>query len=200
MWNFTKNIVRNIKTGGQVEEQAITRLYQSDIRQKIIRYLMSKGAHQEDAEDIFQEGILAFRVNVKKGVYKGKGNIEAYLKKICWYQWLTLVNKQQAEQAKKDQLIVKMKSHILMPIDPMIREIPDQQQANIKALFSQVGKQCKKMIILKAHQYKNEEIMEELGLTTLKSTKTQLYKCRERLKKFLKANPALLGYLDLFIS
>ena len=70
------------------ERQALDYLYSQSFNQ-IKQFVTQNNGSEQDAEDIFQEGLLALWKNIKTGKYENQKNVKlsTYLFQVCKFRW-----------------------------------------------------------------------------------------------------------------
>jgi len=133
---------------------------------------------QEDAIDIFQEGVLCLWTNISQGKYILKDNtkISTYLFTICRNLWISRLRKN--------------KKIVLLQLDA--ERIPEEESADhehyyqrIKSLeqsFGKLDEACRK--ILQLFYYKKASLKEIAALTqtTVGTAKNSKYRCMQKLR------------------
>ncbi len=139
----------------------------------MIRYLVVKNSGTEDdAADVFQEGLLALHDTVRKPGFKLSASLKTFLYSICRNIWL-----KKLRTRGRDKLIDFEK-----PIQlPEVESEPDPTERQLVILhqcLAQIGEACK--AILERYYYLDqsmEEIAQALGYSNADTVKTQKYKC-----------------------
>jgi len=171
------------------EEQLMSGLAEQSPR--VIDYLYKKagpmavkmiaryGGNHADAEDIFQESILAAYVNIKKGKYQPseQAKLTTYILQICKFKWLD-----QLKSAYRKNTEYQVPDTDIEDLDPDELE----QEARIQQLYKlieQLGEQCKSILqLFYWKKFSVEKIAESMGLEPA-SAKNQKYRCMKRLKE-----------------
>ena len=158
--------------------------YFKAIRSFVLRY----GGTQEDARDIFQDGIIIIYEQAKNNGLQIENTFMTYLFTVCKYQWMktlrerdkkyfeTVENNREVEQvfhkenaAKLDELIEKEKRVKLYTRN-----------------FQKLSESCQKILRLVARGYSVDELTEELGYKSKIFTYKKRRTCKERLIDLIK--------------
>jgi RNA polymerase sigma factor (sigma-70 family) len=149
----------------------------------MIRYLVVKNSgSDEDAADVFQEGLMALYEAVRKPNFQLTASLKTFLYSICRNLWLKRL------RAKGRDKLVDFEKPIQLPeveIDP---DPTESQLRILRRCLDQIGESCR--ALLERYYYLNqsmEEIATQLGYSNADTAKTQKYKCLQRLKKLAEA-------------
>lgn len=149
------------------------------VRQQVQQY----GGSEDDAKDIFQEGVIALWNNIRAGTYQLRENVKmsTYLIQICKLRWMDRMKKasHRYEIRKEDYVEPAAEAEVLA--DWIDRE--DQQQ--FQQQFAQLGERCQDL--LKRFYFLKESLQDiarvmGIGEATAKNEK---YRCMQRLKKIV---------------
>ena len=165
-----------------VNNDAIRYLYRQ-FYPMALKFVKQNKGNAEDANDVFQESLIAFYENVKGNKFRGDSTIKTYLYSTIRNNWFTKLKKTKTQ----------------IDIDKVISSIEDTNRnsetelINILAkLLEKLGSSCKK--ILTYYYYENfsmKDIKEKMDFSTEQSAKTQKYKCMQKLLKILEDEPKL---------
>lgn len=160
------------------EDAAINYLY-DEVGPKVKQYIMSVGGNEEEANDIFQEGIVSAFVNIKSGKYQVSENAKftTYLIQICKYKWYDTLKS--AHKSKRGGEIIDI------PDDSNIVEAMEtsEKYSLLHTLIQSLGDQCQE--ILKRFYWEKEsidEISKALKMVPA-SVKNGKYRCMQKLKE-----------------
>ena len=134
--------------------------------------------NQQDAEDIFQEGLIIFYQKVELSDFVLTSSVQTYLVAIC----KNLMREKQRKQARFSS------SEINFEIEES--EYDEAQESKfllIEETLKKLGEKC--MQILQLYYFDKRsmnEIATKLEYTSVNSAKNQKYKCLERARKMVK--------------
>lgn len=160
--------------------QAFEYLYQQvfpTVRQQIQAF----GGSEDDARDMFQEGVLALWKNAREGRFTPHHatKLSTYLVEICKRRWM--------DQRKKASTRYEQQSDALPEApdeyDILAHWIDREEQADFRRRFGQLGERCQQ--ILSRFYYEKQPMSQiaqafQIGEATAKNEK---YRCMQRLKK-----------------
>lgn len=162
----------------QQEDVVINFLY-DEIGPKVKQFIISKGGSSEEANDIFQEGIVSAFVNIKSGKYKISESTKftTYLIQICKYKWYDTLKS--AHKSKRGSEMIDI------PDDANIIEAMEvsEKYGILHQLIDALGDQCKE--ILRRFYWQKEsidEISKALKMVPA-SVKNGKYRCMQKLKE-----------------
>jgi len=173
--------------GSKAERNKALRQLYVDNRDRICLYIKSNSGSDAAAKDVFQESIIAFYENVRDGKFRGESAVNTYLYSIAKFKWLN--------QLKKDKVRVGHHNEIGKDgyeNDALTHLIDKQRQEYIFGVLSELGAQCKELLI--ANFYYSQSMKELVASGTYSSeqiVRNKKYKCLKRLKELIKQQPLL---------
>jgi|SRR5450432_255558 len=167
-------------------EQAIWQLYQ-DHGEITRSFIKGKGGTEQDADDIFQETIVAFIDSVQKGKYRQESGIRTFLISIAKNFWYNEIRKRQRAQ-NRENLFELERDPEEAAISEVIQDREMKHQLN--KLLQELGDSCRK--ILELFYYENlsmKEIVSQMPYENEQVVRNKKYKCLQQLTDKLKQNP-----------
>ena len=81
-----EEIVKGVR---QNDSRILNHLYRK-LAPQVKAYIFQNGGSEQDAEDILQDGIIAFYTNVNNGSYtlQPGAKVTTYINQICRFRWL----------------------------------------------------------------------------------------------------------------
>ena len=142
---------------------------------KIKSYILQNSGTPEDANDIFQESLIALYDNVLLQKFRAESSIETYLFAICRNKWLSFLTKQ-----KKGKEIVSSTVSQLETV-----EIDEVLFAEV---LDKISTDCKELLIgFYFHGYSMSVLKEKLNLGSEQTTRNKKYLCMKKLTEVVKA-------------
>jgi RNA polymerase sigma factor (sigma-70 family) len=189
------DLIQSIRKGGIDLEVAMRHFYEEGTyQQAFIHWLGKKGSQQEDAKDIFQDGLSHLMVNIREGKFQGKSSLKTYLFRICANLWNT--------KFKRSQKLAEIKSDLPLSeetaVSPEEMMLYKEQEILLSAVLSQIGKSCKKVLGLWSLSYSMNEIAQQMGYKSEGMARKKKYECFKKLMILLKDRPALMDQLNQF--
>jgi len=160
----------------------------------LIRFLVTEnGGLDEDAEDIFQDGIIILYSKISLNQLLLTSSFKTYMYSVCRNLWLQKLNKRKAIFDK------------LTDVEDFI-DLPDEalQEANIRETemhriiqihFLSLPEDCQKVLKLFIKNIPLREIAGIMGFKTENYAKTRKYLCKQELKKRIADDPRSQKFL-----
>ncbi|MDF1699323.1 MAG: sigma-70 family RNA polymerase sigma factor [Saprospiraceae bacterium] len=170
----------------QQEDAVINYLY-DEIGPKVKQYIISKGGSAEEANDIFQEGIVSAFINIKSGKYQRSDTTKftTYLTQICKYKWYDTLKSAHKSKGGGEMIDVPDDANIVEAMEL------SERYSILHELIDQLGGQCKE--ILQRFYWQKEsidEISKALKMVPA-SVKNGKYRCMQKLKESAQNNEHL---------
>ncbi len=168
--------------------KAIKFLYSAHFESLSVHILQNQGSRQ-DAEDIFQEVIVAFIELVQRNKFRGDSSIKTFLFSINKNMWLN-------ELKRRNRLAVR-ETKFEMAREPADAGSGDyitgrEAQQQVLTVMDKLGDVCKKILL--AFYYENlsmKEIVQTMNYENEQVLRNKKHKCLKNLEQLLTANPAL---------
>jgi len=178
-----KALIDAIRGSYEEREAAMRHIFKNLAwRDLVYNYLKQRDGAQ-DADDVFQQAIVAFDRNIRMGRYEGNSRLKTYFLSIAKRIWWKML------RARKPQLEFKPEYEESTTESIEIQLIQREQKLYIAKVLSLLGDRCKKVLQLYQLDYSMEEIAKALVLSNANMAKKQAYRCRNKMKQFLENNP-----------
>lgn len=158
------------------------------MRPQIRSFIYHNGGSEQDAEDILQDGIIAFYSNVHDGKFELQSNVKitTYINQICRFRWL------ENRKSARTRTSVKMEeSHENLQIEnPTYFEEMEslEKTRKVESMFKKLGEKCKKLLLLFYYEKKKmSEINEIMGFSG-NTSKNEKYRCMKKLRTLYAPN------------
>lgn len=148
----------------------------------IMKFLVNEnGGSDEDAEDIFQDGIIIIYNKISSNQLVLTSSFKTFMYSVCRNLWLQKLNKRKAIFDK----LSDVEEYIDLAADTIsdagARDI--ELHRIIQTHFLALADDCQKVLRLFAKNIPLRDIASLLGYKTEKYAKTKKYLCKEELKK-----------------
>lgn len=147
--------------------------------------MMSKGASENDALDIYQDATIVLYEKIRDTEFKLTSSIQTYLNSICYYQLLArgkssynkkIVLKEEVDETVQDWFAEN---------DEIAQEKINKIRSALEDLKSKGDKCYERLNLFYYEKLKNEEIANRLGLQDAATVKNLINRCRNILKTML---------------
>lgn len=179
-----QEIIAAIKEGGRAEDQVIGYMIKKDFG-RIAQLIESRSGSTADAEDIFQEGLAALMLNIKKDRFKGESSVHTYLYAICKGMWYKKFKRYVREKDYKSSLIIDDREETTPEIDLMDNE----QKSLLNEIFDQLKAKCKEVLYYWGQGYAMTEIAEMLEFSGSQVAMNKKNKCLKELRGLMDHDP-----------
>ena len=161
----------------------------------VIKYLvMRNSGNEEDAEDIFQDGLVIIFKKIRARELELTSSFRTYLYSICRNLWLTKL-KQQSRYIREFSDIEEFKE-VVYGKDQQHDEAEQEKYRLYQTHFHTLGDDCKKLLLLFMKKMPLREIASEMGYKTENYAKTRKYLCKEELKRRIINDPKCQIFLS----
>jgi RNA polymerase sigma factor (sigma-70 family) len=176
---------------GGKDKEVIPLLYKKVLPQ-VKSYVTKNNGNVDDAFDIFHDALMLFYEQVIDGVFDPKYNVYGYLYKISVYRWIN--------KAKRDRNLVlkdEMPEALAEEVVYGNEQKPSMEHGNLlEKMFSTLGDKCVELLNYTIYSdMLMEDVAIRMGYPSVEAVRMQHMRCKQKLVKELKDNPALLEKL-----
>lgn len=177
-----------LQKSAALTDEIVTYLYQE--HQKSIDWMvMNNSGTKEQANDLFQEVILAFLDNVwhykfelREGV-----KVKTYLYEIARMMWLKQIRKDTNRFNRERKFADGQNRFLSSGMNPELDLLNAEQFEQAKKVFHRLDDFCQQILTaFYGEQMTMQEIADTFGLGTAANAKTRKYRCMEQLKKLVR--------------
>ncbi len=181
------DLIESLKTD-RTTDQAIRSLYR-DHYESLSWYVMNNNGSEQDAEDIFQEVMIAFVDLVRKNKFRGESSIKTFLYSMNRHYWLNELKRRGRAMARE----VKYEKMQDRPVeDPGTLVAGRESGKEIMALVDQLGESCKKILLMfYFEELSMREILDQMHYENEQVVRNKKYKCMKQLEKIINSDPPL---------
>ncbi|MDO9256408.1 MAG: sigma-70 family RNA polymerase sigma factor [Bacteroidales bacterium] len=154
----------------------------------VIKFLVTEnGGADEDAEDIFQDGIIILYNKISLNQLVLSSSFKTYMYSICRNLWLQKLSKRKAIYDK----LTDVEEFIDLPKDMLQEASIEEAEMHriIQIHFLSLPEDCQKVLKLFIKNIPLREIAGIMGFKTENYAKTRKYLCKEDLKKRIADDP-----------
>ena len=155
-------------------------------QKSITRMVIRHNGDEADADDLFQEVIVAFLHNVWTGKYQpGSAKVTTYLYSIAQTMWLKELGRRSARATRTDRY---GRDQYALPDtpDPEQELMNDEEVQSARAIFNRLSDTCQQ--ILTAFYFDKmtmKQIADQFDLGTEDNAKTKKYRCVLALRRLM---------------
>ena len=181
-----KAVVESILKGNSREMLGTMELLYEHHFSLIKQYVLNNRGSEKEAEDLFQEALIVFFLNVKKGSFQAESSIRTYLFAIAKRLWL-----KQLQKAKAHMDVVELESSISIEQDLKLLD----RHLSIKSFLDKLDVNCRSVLIdFYYHKSPIRVLVNKYGLGSEGAMKNKKYRCLQKLIKMVKDRN--LGHSD----
>ncbi|HWB91711.1 MAG TPA: sigma-70 family RNA polymerase sigma factor [Puia sp.] len=175
-------------SAGRDLNDAIRYLYRQ-YSQATSSFIIQLGGSEQDADDIFQETVVAFIEVVQKGKYRMEASVKTFLNSIARNYWFNEIKKRDRSDLR-DRRFEMSRDKDEADVSHYISEMERKRQ--LRDLVDQLGESCRKVLLL--FYYENlsfKEMVDHLPYDNEQVVRNKKYKCLQALTGLIKDNPAI---------
>ena len=188
-------IIRNL-ANDQESSATIRHLYCENF-DLLSRYVQNNSGSEQDAEDIFQEVMVAFIQLLKAGRFRGESSIRTFLFSLNKNIWLNEL-KRRGRASKREEKYEKNMNREVQTAD-IAMEL-QQTRSELLNTLEALGENCKKILLLFYYENKSmKEMVGELPYENEQVVRNKKSKCLKKLAELVKGNPLLYDQLKNFV-
>ena len=180
-------LVDNLRTGQRMDE-TIKAIYRGHF-DSLGWYVMNNSGSRQDAEDIFQEVIVAFIDLVQKDKFRGESTVKTFLFSLNRFTWLNEL-KRRGRALAREEKYERGQEKVELDTSAIIAD--REGKAEVVRLVGELGETCRKILLL--FYYENlsmKEILETMHYENEQVVRNKKYKCLKQLEKMLQEKPHL---------
>ncbi|MFT3933788.1 MAG: sigma-70 family RNA polymerase sigma factor [Chitinophagaceae bacterium] len=167
--------------------QFMYRQYASQLSSFLIKY----GASEQEAQDVFQETVVAFIDIVKKDKYRPDAKISTFITAIAKNIWLNEAKKKERSSFREKQF-EKGRDQVEEDVSHFIGEREMKQE--MRNLVQQLDEPCRKILLLFYYEgLSMKEIVEHLPYENEQVVRNKKSKCLQHFTGMVKAHPLMAG-------
>jgi len=156
-------------------------------------FVIHHNGTKEDAQDIFQEVIVAFINMVKQQTFRGESSIKTFLFALNRNLWFNeLKRRGRAERREKN-------FSSLTPVnEEAINRTLENREAHQQLLkvMEALGESCKKILVLYYYEdYSMKDLLTQLDYENEQVVRNKKYKCLKKLEEMIQAQKNLFHQL-----
>ena len=165
------------------DERALSRLYRQHWPM-VSHFILQNSGSDDDAQDVYQEGVMVFYEKVRDGSLELSCQIKTYLYAVCRRIWLKrLTNKSRFGVRLLDEEDYQALPQTGAEDDLQAAEEQERRFELMNQALQRLGEPCRSLLEgFYLHDKSMQELTDDFGYTNADNAKTQTYKCLLRLK------------------
>lgn len=177
-------------------EEALSFLYREHF-DFLSRYIVNNSGSEQDAEDVFQEVMVAFINLVQAGKFRGEASIKTFLFSLNKNIWLNEL-KRRGRASAREERYEKQHEQREMTVD-LAMEL-QQTRAELMNTLEALGENCKKILLLFYFENQSmKEIADQLPYENEQVIRNKKSKCLKKLGELVTGNKTLYQQLKHFL-
>lgn len=179
-----ESLIKTLRSKNDQEvNEAFKHLFR-DYFPSIKNYITANNGTIDDAEDIFQDGLIVLYKKVRNENFELTSALKTYVYSICKYIWFNRVRK------KKEVELEEGADFLLPDEDQLTILIKTEAGELIADLFGELGEECKNLLILFYYKRKKmKEIAQQLQLVSEQVAKNRKSRCLKKLREKVMESP-----------
>ena len=178
-------------------DQAILYIYQN-YSETVSSFITNNGGSEQDADDTFQETVVAFIDIVQKGKYRAEASIKTFLVSIARNIWYNQIKKKERSGHREKVYEVSRGTDET----DVSHYISDREvKKEFRELLDKLGESCRKILTL--FYYENlpmKDIVQHLHYENEQVVRNKKYKCLQQLTEMIKSNPLIATQINEIIK
>ncbi len=185
-------VISAIRDGQPDLEKVMHYLYNgSDWKPTIFYFVAQNGGTDEDAEDVFQEGIRRMFFNIKNKEFEKRSALKTYLYVICRNVWISQLRKKNKWRDVR-KMLEAGKNSVKSPHQLLEHKEMKEQVEQITSVLTEV---CRKVLKLWTLGYSMKEIAQKVGYKNDGVAKKKKRLCLQKLMQEVQDHPELMKAL-----
>ncbi|HTL07015.1 MAG TPA: sigma-70 family RNA polymerase sigma factor [Chitinophagaceae bacterium] len=174
------------------EEQHLNKpilfLYNQYLHQ-ISSFLINYGASEQEAQDVFQETVVAFIDIIKRDRYKPEAKLATFLTAVAKNIWFNEVKKKERSQFREKEF-EKGRAQVEADISQLMGE--REMKTALRNLLLQLDERCRKILTLFYYEEMSmKEILQHLPYENEQVVRNKKSKCLQHLTGLVKNHPLM---------
>jgi len=157
-------------------------------------FLISYGASEQDADDVFQETVIAFINIVQNDKFRMEASIKTFLVSVARNIW----RNEQKKRLRTDFREQRFESGSPQSEDGINEWINEsEKKKQLRDLVDKLGEPCRKLLMLFYYEGLSiKEMLNYLPYENEQVVRNKKYKCLQQLTEIMKNHPLIAGQLN----
>lgn len=150
----------------------------------VVQFVVQRGGSREDAEEVFQDAVIAFDQNVQRQSFEGRSKVMSYFYEIAKRNWFKRFRSMRPEAP------VMFQDFGLTEPPPATDEVAEERMQVYDHGWANLSARCRQLLTAKYHEDMTmKEIAVACDLSSDKMAKRYVDRCRDYMLKRMKKHP-----------
>lgn len=176
-----EEIIEGIRQNDVVRLQYVYKTFYPQIK----FFITSNSGSEDDAQDIFQEGIVVIYKKLTQGQLQISCTFKTYLYSVCRLLWLKQLEK------RKNMNEISIERNDYIELSDNTEDVGDKAERFqlYQEYLNKLGEDCRKVLEMSLEKIPYKKIAVIMGYKSDKYAKKRKYQCKEKLIKSIKSDP-----------
>lgn len=190
-----EKLLEALKSGIRTDEnKALKQMYRNHYP-SIEAYVLQNSGNEEQAKDVFQDGLVILFRHVVEGKFKAKSTLKTYHYSICRFLWLKRLRKEQKNEPLSENF------DQVFSDDPLVRFAQTEERSWVSEIWKKISDSCIEVLKMSIfYQYSMKEIAIEMEFQNSQVARNKKAKCLQALRKALDGQPMLKEKLKSYLE
>ena len=185
-------IIQQLKSEDErTKDDVLSYLYK--VSQPIIKqFILKNKGNEQDVDDIFHDGLIAFYNLARQNKLKPDTNVEAYLYTICRNMW-----KKHLIKTPKQIEITDTFHAIATDELPIDRILSKERKALLNLIITQLGEECKQLLHLYYYErLRMKTIVKQMNFSNDQVARNKKASCMKKVRELVLSSSAYKNILS----
>lgn len=151
-------------------------------------FIINNNGSEQDAKDVFQDGIVIIYRKIKNKTFHLNSSFNAYIFTVCRFIWIKKLSERKQDIYNQNEYL-----EYEGVSDFLINEYEKNEQYKLyQKHFNRLNEDCKKILKFFLQKISMKDIAIKMGIDSIKFVKQKKYKCKEQLVRYIKNDPKFL--------
>ncbi len=185
-----KSLIQGIR---QKKESAVKHMYREYFPCILSMVEQNSGVY-EDAEDLFQDGLMVLFRKFSKGSGKLNCSLKTYFYAICRNLWMQRLERNRKLVFRCDMEVNEQTLKYQLKEEELKEEYLERLRY-FQEHFLKLPADCQRILMMFMDKVPLKEIAKAMGVSGVKYVKTRKYACKNMLRKKIMNDPACQSYI-----
>ena len=189
---MNKNDLKIVASIDKGDNSAALKLLYGTPLKKVQSYVLKNNGSRDDANDVFQDAVIALFNSIKKGKYDKNKDIDGFLYTVARNLWIDKIRKD-----KKREVTDFTESYDHTDYSDQLKHMVSQEKLSaFQTVFNMQTERCKELLHYAIYEKLSMKVIsEKLGMNNENVAKATHYRCKQALAKIIHENKGLTSTL-----